>query len=309
MFRGTVVAIAVSFAAVACAAHAATVKAGAGAPPVSLSAFALGPADFDSGASVASTRMTTAGGLPALVRVFQPGARLRGSKLAIVVSVVMLEPDAPSAAADFASLGTTTHSAAGREALAKAWGLAFVKGMAKGAGKNTLTVKRTVVGSPVGAGSSAIRLPVTIVTNVGTVHMSLGFVQGDRVVTIALLIAPFGMSVSSAAGGAALTALQQHVQTGFTIANTAVPSIGGTAAQGQTLTAAAGSWAGSPSSLTYSWSRCDGTGGSCTAIAGASGPTYVVGAADSGFTLQVTVTAANSISTGQAVSTATAPVA
>jgi hypothetical protein len=309
MLKGIVVTIVVSFAAVASTANAATVTVGTAAPPVSLSAFALGPADFDSGASVASNRMTSVSGLPTLVRVFHYGARLRGSTMAVVVSVVMLEPDAPSAAADFASLGTAAHSAAGREALAKEWGLAFVRGLAKGAGKSAPSVKRTVVGAPVEMGSSALRMPITVVTNMGTVHMSLGFVQGDRVLTISLLIGPFGGAVSSSAQASAVTALQHHVQAGFTIANTAAPSIGGTVAQGQTLTAAAGSWAGSPSELTYSWSRCDATGGSCTSIAGATGPTYVVGTADAGFTLQVTVTAANSISTGQAVSAATVLVA
>jgi len=309
MFKGIVVAVVISFAAVAGSAGAATVRAGAAEPPVSLSAFALVPADFDSGASVASNRMTTAGGLPTLIRVFRPGAHLRGSTLDVAVSVVMLEPDAPSAAADFASLGVAAHSAAGREALAKAWGLAFVKGMASGAGKKAPTVKKTIVGAPVASGSSAIRLPVTVVTNIGTVHMSLGFVQGDRIVTIDLLIGPFGASVSSSAATSAVSALQHHVQAGFTIANAAAPSIAGTVAQGQTLTAAAGTWTGSPSALAYSWSRCDATGANCTSIAGASGSTYVVGSADAGFTLQVTVSAANSISTGQAASAATALVA
>ena len=309
MFRRVAAASVASFAAVVCTANAATVRVSSSAPPVSLSAFALTPADFDSGASVASNKTTSAGGLPTLVRVFKPGARLGGRRLAVVVSVVMLEPDAPSAAADFAQLGAAAHSAAGRAALAKAWGLAFVKGAAKGGGTNALSVKRTVVGAPIETGGSTIRFPLTVATNQGTLHMSLGFAQGDRIVTMVALMAPFDTTLTSSAQATAVAALQHHLQVGFTIANTTTPSIGGTVAQGQTLTAAAGSWIGSPSSLTYSWSRCDMNGGNCSSIDGASGPTYVVGGADAGFTLQVTVTATNSISSGQAVSVATALVA
>ena len=308
MFRRVVAATVASFTVVACSANAATaVGVGGGAEP-SLSVFALAPADFDSGAKVESSTMASVAGLPTFVRVFRPGARLGGSRLAVVVSVAMLEQDAPSAAGDFAQVSTAAQSAAGRAALAREFGLAFVKGASIAPGKSAPIVKSTVVGAPVEMGGSAIRLPLTLVTNQGVLHMSLGFAQGDRVVTEVVLMAPAHMRVSASAQTRALAALQHHLQVGFTIANTATPSIGGTVTQGQTLTATAGSWTGSPSSLTYSWSRCDTTGGNCASIDGAGGATYVVGPADAGFTLQVTVTAGNSISTGQAVSAATAVV-
>jgi len=309
MSRGLAAAVVASFAVMACTANAATTVRAGGASAPSLSAFALAPADFDSGASVESNTTTSAGGLPTFVRVFRPGARLGGSTLSVVVSLVMLEQDAPSAAGDFAQVSTAAHSAAGRALLAKEFGLAFVKGASIAAGKNAPKVKKTTVGEPVEMGSAAFRLPLTVATNDGSLHMSLGFAQGDRIVTAVVLIAPVNKPVSSSAPTKAMAALQHHLQVGFTIANAAAPSIAGTVAQGQTLTAGAGSWAGSPSSLTYSWSRCDTSGANCTPVAGADGPSYVVASADAGFTLQVTVTAANSISTAQSVSAATAPVA
>ena len=307
MFRGVVAAAAASLVLV-CSATAAVGAVGSARTTPSLSGFALSPADFDS-ASVASNTTTSVGGMPAFLRVFKPGARLAGGRLGIVVSLVMLEKDAPSAAADFAQVGVAANSSAGREELAKEFGLAFVKGASAGAGKKALSVKKTVVGTAVATGASAIRLPVTFVTNQGTLHMALGFVQGDRIVSAVVLIAPMGLHLSSPVQTRVLAALEHHLQVGFTIASTAAPSVGGTVAEGQTLTANGGSWAGSPSALAYSWSRCDASGGNCTSIAGASGATYVVSSADVGFTLQVTVTATNTLSTAQAASTATTVVA
>jgi hypothetical protein len=69
--------------------------------------------------------------------------------------------------------------------------------------------------------------------------------------------------------------------------NTSPPSISGTPAVGNTLTCLEGSWTNSPTGFTYQWNR-DGA-----PIAGATGQTYVVQAADQGHTLTCTVTASN----------------
>ncbi len=84
--------------------------------------------------------------------------------------------------------------------------------------------------------------------------------------------------------------------------NTAPPTIWGAAQEGQTLTASTGSWSGSPTSYAYAWSRCDTSGASCAAIAGATSATYAPVAADVGHTLRVVVTAATSGGTAQATS-------
>ena len=57
--------------------------------------------------------------------------------------------------------------------------------------------------------------------------------------------------------------------------NTALPTISGTAQQGQTLTTTNGAWTGTaPLSFAYQWQRCDTGGGNCTAIGTATGSAY-----------------------------------
>ncbi|HEX3291788.1 MAG TPA: hypothetical protein VHR46_10375 [Gaiella sp.] len=81
--------------------------------------------------------------------------------------------------------------------------------------------------------------------------------------------------------------------------NTAEPSITGSPAQGQTLTATPGTWTSDTTpTFAYQWLRCppdggasDGTG--CSSIDGATTTTYVVAAGDVGFRLRVRVTATN----------------
>jgi Polysaccharide lyase len=88
--------------------------------------------------------------------------------------------------------------------------------------------------------------------------------------------------------------------------NTAPPPIVGTAQQGQTLTATAGSWSGTtPMTYAYQWQRCDSTGASCAAIAGATATTYPLGSVDVGSTIRVLVTATNSAGSADATSAPT----
>src|SRR6476620_7261634 len=97
-------------------------------------------------------------------------------------------------------------------------------------------------------------------------------------------------------------------------ANTAEPTISGSPAQGQTLTAAPGTWTGTPApTFAYQWLRCPPSGGAsdgsdCASI-GATTASYVVAAGDVGFRLRVKVTASNADGVGApAVSNATAAV-
>ncbi len=93
-------------------------------------------------------------------------------------------------------------------------------------------------------------------------------------------------------------------------ANTAPPTITGTAQQGKTLTEAHGSWTNSPTSFAYQWQRCDSAGANCTPISGATAQTYVLVAADIGHTIAVQETASNAGGPGsQTSSTATGVVA
>lgn len=89
-------------------------------------------------------------------------------------------------------------------------------------------------------------------------------------------------------------------------ASTSAPVVSGTAQQGQTLSASVGTWSGGPTSYAYQWNRCNSAGAGCAAITGATAPTYtLMAAADIGATINVTVTASNSIGSGSATSATT----
>jgi Ig domain of plant-specific actin-binding protein len=85
-------------------------------------------------------------------------------------------------------------------------------------------------------------------------------------------------------------------------ANTSLPSISGSAKDGSLLTASNGSWTNSPTSFAYAWQRCDNSGGSCAAIAGATSKQYTLTSADVNQRIRVQVTATNSSGSGTAAS-------
>jgi hypothetical protein len=91
--------------------------------------------------------------------------------------------------------------------------------------------------------------------------------------------------------------------------NGSLPTISGSAALGQTLTASSGSWSGDPTiTFGYQWRRCNSSGASCSDIPGATGSTRTVDSDDVGFTLRVQVTATNGAGSGVAQSNATSVV-
>ena len=89
---------------------------------------------------------------------------------------------------------------------------------------------------------------------------------------------------------------------------TAAPSISGSLEVGSTLTATQGTWSGSPSSVSFAWSRCDASGNSCATIDGATSSTYKITEAGAGATLRVVVAATNGDGTTQFTSPPTAVV-
>ena len=90
--------------------------------------------------------------------------------------------------------------------------------------------------------------------------------------------------------------------------NTGLPVVSGTAQEGQTLTAAPGTWSGdAPISYAYQWRRCNSVGGACVDV-GANASSFVLTGADVGSTLRVQVTGSNVAGSSTAVSDATAPV-
>jgi hypothetical protein len=87
------------------------------------------------------------------------------------------------------------------------------------------------------------------------------------------------------------------------------PTISGTATESQVLSASPGTWSGYPApSFAYQWERCEGSGQGCASISGATEPTYTSETADVGSTLEVQVTATNSVGSSSAESSPTAAV-
>jgi hypothetical protein len=223
------------------------------------------------------------------------------------VSLALVEPDEPTAALGFSEFKGEAQTKSGRQAFANAFALGFVRGVKTGShGKVRVTVKHSTVGAPVLVGESALRMPLTITTNLGSLHMAIEVTQTERVVAIVELMPDFNHPLRTADAVTALTDVEQHLHDAFTVANASLPTTSGTAAQGQVVTLDEGSWTGAPSSFTYAWSHCDATGANCTPIARATGKNYTVGSTDVGFTLRVAVTGTNSVGSQQAVSNATA---
>ena len=105
-----------------------------------------------------------------------------------------------------------------------------------------------------------------------------------------------GVTATNASGSGTATSRQTDTvkATGTAPANTVPPSVSGTFKEGSTLTAAPGTWSGSPApTFTYQWQRCDATGGACVDLAGATSTTDAAVASDVGNTLRVKVTATN----------------
>lgn len=282
----------------------ATARLSAPLPPST--AFALAPGDFSSGGGIASQSTHTVGGVPFFTRLLKPG-RLGSTTFLAAASVSLIEPDEGSATLGYTELKAATQTKAGRQAFASEFAIGFVRGIKLGSkGKLSVKVKSSTVGAPVVIDANALRLPVTITTNLGTLRLSVGVAQLERVVDILALIPDFGRSIRAADATTVVTDVEQHLHDAFTVANATPPAISGTATQGQVLTLDEGSWTGAPSGFTYAWSHCDANGANCVPIAGATGKAYTVGASDVGFTLQVAVTGTNSVGSAQGVSAVTA---
>jgi hypothetical protein len=77
-------------------------------------------------------------------------------------------------------------------------------------------------------------------------------------------------------------------------ASTSPPTVTGRAVAGESISAGAGTWSGTPPlAFAYSWERCNLFGVQCRPIAGATRPAYAPAAGDAGSTLRVRVTATN----------------
>ena len=128
----------------------------------------------------------------------------------------------------------------------------------------------------------------------------------------ALVLAVTAASSEGTAAASSLPTLAIAPAGSSTSARPAVivaPLVTGTTEVGQTLTASAGTWSGSPASFAFTWRRCDATGANCTSIDGATAPTYTLTPGDIGTTLSLIVTATGKGGAGTATAPTTADVA
>lgn len=164
---------------------------------------------------------------------------------------------------------------------------------------DTASVGTTVGTLSVSGGSGTYTF--TLTSNPG----SLFSISGSALQVAASLSAGSDAITIKADNGAGSVITQPFLITAtHAPANTVAPSISGSAVDGATLTAASGTWTGSPPpTLTYQWKRAG------SPITGATNTTYVAQLADVGSALTVTVTGTNGIgSPASATSSATASV-
>ena len=136
-------------------------------------------------------------------------------------------------------------------------------------------------------------------TNItGATSSSYALTSGDVNRTIRSMVTATNSAGSESASSNATPEISAAAAPESRPVDTALPTISGTAQQGDTLTATPGNWDGTqPISYVYAWSD------------GAAGPTDALGASDVGQEVSVKVTATNSAGSASATSASVGPVA
>ena len=98
-------------------------------------------------------------------------------------------------------------------------------------------------------------------------------------------------ATKTAYNDATSTSTQTGVVATGDFTNTSPVSITGTVKVGETLARSAASWTPGPDSRAYQWRRCDNAGANCADLAGETGTSYTLVAADLGQTIRVVETA------------------
>ena len=104
------------------------------------------------------------------------------------------------------------------------------------------------------------------------------------------------VTATNVAGDATASSLPTTAVIADPPANAVAPMLTGSALDGGTLTLDDGTWTGTdPLDYDYVWQRCDADGDDCAAIAGETGTSYTLTAADIGSTIRALVTASNGV--------------
>ena len=155
-----------------------------------------------------------------------------------------------------------------------------------------------------GAGDTATGVVIRVGTKAGELRFGLGFVRVEQVISAIILVgAPrANLGLPELKHLAVLSAA--HLHAGLAPQSTAAPTVSGTPAVGQVLTAVTGTWLGTPTTYTYAWERCDAAGANCAAIPGGTAATYTASSDDANATLRVTVAAVNAYGAAAPVASA-----
>ena len=296
--RQAAVALVLATVAVGSAAGSTGVRPPRGTPD--LSKMALRASDLPRGAKVAKQGYVHTTSVAEYDRVFAPrSARIGGQPFVGLENDISLETSSVAAASEFAQLRRLLSSKSGRQQLADE--------LQRQLGLDADFVR---VSAPFrfGAGQESLAVTITVGTVLGTIQATLAFFRTDRVVAIFALAGDLGAKLSHASLTALTRPVAKRVSDGLVPSAATLPSVGGNAVAGQTLTVAPNTWSNGPVSLAYQWQRCDATGANCVDVAGAASATYLLLDDDAGSTVRVEVTATNAFGSATKASAVTAVV-
>jgi hypothetical protein len=253
-----------------------------------LARIALAPADVPGGRVLHQGYFTDADLVAGYDREFKAGASIGHSRALSLEHELDVLEDAADAHASFAGAKTIFGSPGGRALLTKSIIDELRKDVkGKGAVKVTYGKIRSL-----SVGNETFVQPVTI-TLLKLIRFSfvISITREDRLLSVVYVMGQPGGKVAIADIARLQRLVAGRIVTALTPVNTALPTITGTATEGQILTGTDGTWTNTPTVFTRTWLKCDATGANCVAIPGATASTYTVTATDAGATLRFSVTA------------------
>jgi hypothetical protein len=270
---------------------------GASAASPDVSAMNLQPSDVPGATVLSQHAVKEQGYLAAHFRSFVFSAPSGSARLIGIQSETALAANSSRAVTDVASADKTFRSKAGRKV--------FIAEVAKAAKVKPTAI---VLGQPhkVAGYDQGFEVATSVGIKGGRIYESLIIVRLDRV--LVQMIESAARPIASGTTAKYMTAIAAHIGTQLAPAAVSPPTITGTAQQGQTLTATAGTWSAADATFGYQWQRCDAAGANCVDLPGVATQTYAVTAADVGATLRVVVTATNRFGSAPGTSVQTAVV-
>jgi hypothetical protein len=244
--------------------------------------------------ATAATFLVPASGVGSTVRVAVTASNVAGSAVASSAVTPVVASDVPSAAPSSTNLPAISGTPVSGQTLTVSQGT--------WAGTTPMSYAyQWQLCSSTGSGCSAIA---------GATSTSYALGSADVGGSIRVTVTASNSIGSASASSAATAAVTSASPPPTAPSATTLPSIGGTAAVGQTLSASTGTWVGTtPMSYAYQWQQCNSTGGNCSPIANATSPSYAIVSTLAGSTVRVSVTASNSVASATASSGATGAVA